>query len=304
MRQSIQHNNITWIDIKDPNSQDVEFLRDNFKFHDFVLEELVKPSHRQKVENYDDYLFMMLYYPVFDASKKEVSEQELDILITKSHLITAHYQVISPLDNFFDNINSKNEAREKYMSETAGHLLFYVIHKILEDISVKITVIEEQVRQIEKEIFKGREKEMVFEISRAKRDIIDYRRIVGPQISAIESLQVEGTKFFGESLEPHLTDLRGSFSILWNNLLDQRETIQALGETNESLLSTKTNEVIKVLTVFSVIFLPITLIANIFGMNLDYFPLSRTAIDFWAIVGIMTWIAIAMFIYFKRQKWL
>jgi len=304
MRQTVTCNNITWIDIKSPNDKDVEFLRNSFNFHDFVLEELIKPSHRQKVENYDDYLFMMLYYPVFHKASKEVSEQELDIIITRSHLITAHYQGISPLDSFFREINSKNQTKEKYMSETVGHLLFYAIHKILEDISAKITAIEKQVRYIEKEIFKGGEKEMVFEISRAKRDIIDYRRIVGPQTSAIESLQIEGVKFFGETLAPHLADLRGSFGILWNNLQDQRETLQALGETNESLLSTKTNEVIKILTVFSVIFLPITLLANIFGMNLEYLPLSKTPIDFWTVLGVMALIAIIMVIYFKRQKWL
>ena len=97
--------------------------------------------------------------------------------------------------------------------------------------------------------------------------------------------------------------MRGTFGIVWNEIQDHRETIQALAETNESLLSAKINEIIKVLTVFSVIVLPLTLIASIWGMNIENMPLTSVS-GFWVLIGIMVTILVAMIGYFKKKKWL
>jgi len=303
MLKSVAHKGITWIDIQNPKPADIKYLRKNFNFHELVLEELMHPGHRPKVEHHDDYIFLILYYPAFNKIKKETFPREIDILVTKTHIITSHSEAIIPIKTLFEQIGQYATAKKEYMSESTGHLLFYIVNGILENALVKLEHIENEVNYIESEIFKGEEHRMVLEISVAKRDIIDFRRILAPQASVIESLADDGLKFFGNELKPHFEDLRGTFGIVWNEIQDHRETIQALAETNESLLSTKINEIIKVLTVFSVIFMPLTLIASIWGMNINKMPLT-SANGFWVIIGIMVGVLVSMIGYFKKKRWL
>ena len=304
MLNSLKNNDITWIDIQNPKRKDIKYLRDNFGFHQIVLEELISQGHRPKVEHHDDYIFLILYYPAFNKVKREIFPRELDILVTKSHIITSHYETIIPVKTLFEQIRRYDTAKKEYMSESTGHLLFYIVKGILENALTKLEHIEREVNYIEKEIFNGEEKRMVLEISIARRDIIDFRRILAPQASVIESLTSEGVDFFGKDLEPHFEDLRGTFGIIWNEIQDHRETIQALAETNESLLSTKINEIMKVLTLFSVVFLPLTLIASIWGMNLTNIPLSSNTGGFWGIIVVMVVIMAGMIGYFKKKGWL
>ncbi len=304
MLNSIQYKNITWVDIQDPKENDITYLKKNFNFHELVLEELIPPGHRQKVEHNDGYIFFILYYPIFHKESEETFPRELDILVTKTHIITSHYEEIIPLKSLFDQINLYEESKSKYMAESTGHLLFYIMREILENTLTKLEYIADKVNYIEEKIFNGQERKMVFEISVTKRNIIDFRRILAPQQSVIESLVKEGTKFFGEELQPYFSDLRGTFGIVWNEIQDHRETINALAETNESLLSTKINEVIKVFTIFSVVFLPLTLIASIWGMNIENMPLTENVSGFWIITIIMAVVLVGMLGYFRSKRWL
>lgn len=302
--QQITYNNLTWVDIQDPKVKDINFLRENFNFHELVLEELIPPSHRPKVEVYEKYLFMVLYYPAFNRAKKKTFPRELDIIVTNTHLITSHYRTIIPLKTLFDQVNLHDKAKKEYLSQTTGHLLFSIIRGILENTLTKLEHIDKQVEYIEDKIFKGEERKMVLEISEAKRDVIDFRRILAPQTSILESLAVEGPKFFGPELEPYFADLRGSFGIVWNDLQDHRETINALAETNESLLYTKTSETIRILTVFSAVFFPLTLIASIWGMNIPDIPFTANAKGFWIVTAAMLAALFAMVGFFRKKKWL
>ena len=135
------------------------------------------------------------------------------------------------------------------------------------------------------------------------RKIFEFGGIFVPQRSVIESLALEGVSFFGEKFSSHLEHLRGSFFNIWNDLEEHRETMQALAETNRSLLSTKINEIIKVLTIFSAIFMPLTLIASIWGMNIEGMPLTGSG-SFLMVLGMMGVIATVMFGYFMKKKWL
>lgn len=306
MRQSISFQGLTWIDIQNPQEEDVEFLEKNFDFHPMVLGELIPPGHRPKVEHHDDYLFLVLYYPIFDRVENDIDRRELDLIVTKNHLITSHYEIIVPLKTLFDQVSMYETAQKEYLSQTTGHLLYYIISGILQGSSRKTEDLEDDITHIERQIFKGREREMVFDISVAKRDLIDVRRILAPQSAIFDSLLREGEKFWGEELVAYFEDIRGLYGNTWNTIEEQRETLQALSQTNESLLSAKTNEVIKVLTIFSAIFLPLTLIASIWGMNTNYLPFSseKFGADFWVVIGILLFAFGGMYAYFKRKGWL
>lgn len=294
---------VTWVDIQNPTKNDVQYLREKFNFHPLILGELIPPGHRAKVEHHRDYLFMILYYPVYDKEKKETRSRELDIIVTKDILITSHYRFILPLKALFDSCNLYNESKKSYMSKGAGYLLFYILSSFWKNSLTKLERIDTRLSEIEREMFRGKEKEMVSEISLVKADIINFWRIIEPQREILESLSSEGIAFFGEDLSPYFTDIIGTYGRAWNEIKTYKEIVSALENTNRSLLSTKTNETMKILTIFSVIMLPLTLLASIWGMNVPV-PFSNTYLGFWIIVGVMAILMGAMFRYFREKRWL
>ena len=304
MRNIIKGPKVTWIDIKDPKEDDIKFLKEKFNFHPLVLEELLPPSHRPKVERYPNYLYMIFYYPIYSKENRETRPRELDIIVTKNTIITSHYKSILPLKALFDRCNLYPKARKRYMAQNPGYLLFYVLNNIWKNSLTKLVRVDEKINEIEKEIFRGQEKEMVLEISLVKTDIINFWRIVDPQKETLESLAEEGPKFFGKDLSHYFIDVLGTFGQTWNALKTYKETILALEDTNQSLLSSKINEIMKVLTVFSVIFLPLTLIASIWGMNIPGMPLTFSSLGFWLILAVMTVMSILMLTYFRKKQWL
>ena len=280
MRKIIKGPKITWVDIQDPTQDDINYLRKNFKFHPLVLGELIPPGHRPKVEHYDNYLFMMFYYPVYSKEKKETRSRELDIIVTRDTVVTSHYRSILPLKALFDSCNLYEESRQNYMGENAGLLLFYILSGFWKTCLTKLVQIDKRLDIIEREIFRGKEKAMVTEISYVKMDILNFWRIIEPQGEILNSLASEGTLFFGKEINPYFSDIQGTYGQTWNSLKTYKETILALENTNQSLLSTKTNEIIRILTVFSVIILPLTLVASLWGMNV-FLPFAEKAAGFW-----------------------
>jgi magnesium transporter len=303
MRQIIQGQKITWVDIQDPTQDDVNFLKQELNLPQTALEELIPQGHGPRIECRQEYLFITLYYPMHSAEKRETRSRELDIIVTKETVVTSHYRSIVPLKSLFDNCNLYQENKQKYLQENTGILLFYILSEFWKNCQTKLIRIDKRMNQIERNIFKGKEKEMVVEISYVKTDIINFWRIIDPQKEVLDSLIAKTKEFFGHGVGSYLADAKSAYSQTRNTLQTYRETILALEKTNESLLSTKTNEIIKILTIFSVIMLPLGFIANLWGMNVPL-PLIENENGFLVIAGIMIIMVAFMFIYFKKKRWL
>lgn len=305
MRKIIKEQKVTWINIQRPTKKDLNFLKKKFNIHPLVLDEFINPSYRPKVEQYENYIFMILYYPTYDNEKRITTPRELNIIATKDTLITSHYASIFPLKTLFKSCKAYREARKSYMKEGAGPLLYYVLSGFWQSCFIKLQSINSRINKIEKEIFSGKEKEMVLEISLVKTDIINFWRIIKPQNEVLDSLLKEGPEFFGQDISPYFADLSGVYDQVLHGLESHKEAILALEDTNQSLLSARINEIIQVLTIFSVIFLPLTLISSIWGMNFPQsLPLTQSPLGFWLISIMMLVITGGMIIYFRKKKWL
>ena len=305
MKQYVKTQQLTWIDINNPTDSDVHYLKKKFKIHPLVLDELINPTPRPRVERHKDYLFMVLYYPMYNVETRKTSSRELNIIVTKKAVITSHHKPIPPLKTLFDNCRFHKQSQKIYISEGSGQLVYYILSAFWKNCFKKLEKIDERIDNIQKYIFSGQEKEMVLEISLVKTDIINFWRIIEPQKEVLESLSEEGLAFFGQTLFPHFSDVLGTYERVSNNLETDKETILALEDTNQSLLSTRINEVMKVLTTFSVVMLPLTLIASIWGMNFPKsLPLSNSPAGFWLVFVLMAVILFVMIIYFRKKMWL
>src|SRR3989344_4058294 len=297
MKQIIQGDKTTWVDVTKPTQQDVEYLKNQYHFHPMVLDELIPRAYYPRLEIRPDYLFLTINYPAYHETNREVAPRELDILLTKDTIVTNHHRPLPLLDNLFKICQRPEIEGEQYLNKGAGYLLFSILDIFWRDCLLKLEKIDGEIEQIERKIFQGKEKGMVKEISHTKTDIIDFLRIVEPQQEIMKLLEKEAPKFFGEELSLHFSDVLGTYEKVWHTTKSHKDTILALEDTNQSMLTTKTNETIRILTVFSVIMLPLTLLASIWGMNVNL-PFGEHEAGFWIIAALMVSVLIIMFYYF------
>jgi len=301
--KTIQHKHITWIDIEKPTKDDIQYLKDNFDFHPLILDELPANTIRSKVEEFPTYLYLVLHLPVYNRRTKENKPFEIDFLVTHSHIITSHFSNNFPfLNEFFKKLEKEEVSRKRFMNQTTGHLLYYIINFLISACVPSLDHISQKIDGIEAKIFKGKQKEMVEEISLAKRDLLDFRRIIKPQKTILESLLRRGPLFFGEYLKPYFEDLIGSNDQLWNQLENDKETLESLEQTNDSLLSYKLNEAMKLLTIFATLLLPASLITGLFGMNAEYMPIVNSEFGFWIVILIIIVILSTFLVFFKHKR--
>ena len=301
--KNVAFKNITWIDFSDPSADDVLYLQENFDIHPIAIEEFVTPTYRAKATQYNNCIFLTIHVPLYDTKARTTYPGELDIVLTKDHLITGHNKEIIELDAFFSDLSDSEGKRRIYMSKTPAHLLYSILEKLLDSCFPRIDHIHEKLLNIEEQVFNGNEKEMVLEISVVKRDILNFRRTLKPQRHIIESLAQMKTSLIAPELSLYFQDLAGTNIRLWNALESNKETIESMEETNNSLLSNKLNMTMKVLTIFNAVFLPITVYSNIMSMS-TYVPLSHNIDGFWIHVSIMLVISMFTIILFKIRKWL
>lgn len=292
----------TWIDMEKPSQSDVDYLRQNFKFHDVVLNELLPDTIRTKVDSYDDYFYIVLHFPAFDKTTRTTHSQELDILMTKNTIITSHKETIIPIKSIFDKCNLQPEEKNKYFSDGPAKLLYYILDELLNSCFEKLDQISSNIDKTEKSIFQGKEREMIREISIIKRDILDFRRIINPQKQILESLHLTINKFFNsDEYSPFFNDLIGHHLRIWDTLDNYKELVESFEATNATLFSSKLNEIMKIFTIFTAMLLPISIVTSIFGMNVVV-PFQNHQYGFFFVLGISTIVLVFIYLYFKKRK--
>src|ERR671918_710139 len=275
--QVVEHGGLRWINIERPGPLDRAWLEEHFEFHPLDYEDVLSRNQRPKIDEYPDYLFIVLYFPVFDKAVGRLNAAELDIFIGPDFLITIPNTPLPPVEYLFERCRSSEETREALFSKGSGYLLY--------------------------EIFEGRAQEVVRDLSNAKQEIINFRKIIRPQRPVLRDLERTKQRYLAEDLEVYFDDIVDASERIWDMLENFKEVVEALEDTNESVLSHRVNEVLRVLTAFSVVILPLTLIASIWGMNVGI-PGEGGETAFWAILGGMLALLTGMVGYFRRRGWL
>ncbi len=305
--KTITENNLTWTDIEKPSQKDLDWLKNNFNIHTIVLDELIPVSQREKVEYFENYLFLAMHVPVFHQTKKTTQPIELDFLIAENHLITIHNEPIEPLKDFFKKCEEKPDLKSKYFSSTTGHLFYWISEELLNFAERQLVHIGKKINQAEDKIFKSKERDLIREISIIKRDILDFRVAIRPLNRIFNSLINRGIKFWPEKsddLKIYFSDLIGDYERIWSEIDNYTDTINALEDTNTNLLNNKTNIIIKTFTILSFITFPAMLVATILQINTAHNPILGSQYDFWIIAGIVAVTVAIMWLYFRNKKWL
>ena len=296
--------NFTWITINNPSEKSVAYLKKQYKFHPLDLEDCLSEIQRPKIDDYDDYLFIVLHIPVRTPRKKQLQTSELNIFVGPNFLITLHKDNPTVKD-VFEKCKKKKQVKEEYMKKGTGYFLYMIIDDLFESGFPLLDDLAKHISGLEVEVFDtDYSKDRLKEILLLKKDIINFRRIIMPQRAIIAQLEHKNKKFLPENLDVYFDDIVDKIEKMWNNLENSQELVASLQETNESIISHNTNNVIKILTIFSVVMLPLTFITGFYGMNVKPLPFIGGENPIAVIAGILIFIVVVMIAYFRYRKWL
>src|ERR671910_1777700 len=294
---------LRWINIDRPRPVDQSWLEERFEFHPLDYEDVLSRNQRPKVDEYDDYLFIVLHFPRYDKSVGRLNAAEVDLFVGPDFLITIPNEPLQPIEYLFERCRTNEELRESLFSKGPAHLLYRIVDDLVDAAFPMLRKIGNKLERLEEEIFEGNSAEVVRDISNVKQEIINFRKIVRPQRSAFADLERNKARYITDDLEIYFEDINDASERVWDMLENYKEVVEALEDTNESQIAHRTNEVFRVLTAISVIVLPLTLVASIWGMNVGV-PGEDSDTAFWAIMAFMVLLLGGMVAYFRRRGWL
>jgi len=305
--QIIKTNKMSWLNIINASEKEIVYLKKKFKFNQLDLDDSYAHKHAQrpKIVNRPGYFFMVLLFPVFNRKTRRISPAEIDIFITKDHLITLHYNELQILKDFFTNCQNNKQQKKIYLTNTPALLLYEILDRLYVSVFPMLDHVSLNISAIEKNIFAGKERQMVHETLVVKRNIVNMRKIMQTHKNILKKLINEKSILLGppDKIKTFYWDLVEYTKNQWDILENQQQTINALEDTNNALVTFKLNDIMRTLTILSVLIFPLTLFAAIFAMRTDHMPIIGSTWDFWKIIGIMLVIASTMLIVFKRKKW-
>src|SRR5580765_6939809 len=291
--EQIDAGGLRWVNIERPGPLERGWLEEHFDFHALDLEDVLSRNQRPKIDVYDDYLFIVLHFPIFDPAAGRLGTGELDLFVGPGYVVTIPNQPLQPVEYLFERCRTKEEQREELFSRGSGYLLYRLVDDSFDYCFPMLRKIGNKLDALEDEIFEGRSEEVVRDISNVKQEIINFRKVIRPQRTVLHDLESVKQRYLATDLdlEIYFDDIVDAHERIWDMLENYKEVVEALAETNESVISHRVNDILRVLTSISVIVLPLTLIASFFGMNV-WLPGGNDAgagpvVAFWVILGVM-----------------
>src|SRR6187551_1628823 len=296
-------NGLTWIHINEPGPLEAAYIAERFGFHELDIEDVLSKRQRPKIDEYPDYLFIVLHFPIYDKSVQRLHAAELDVFLGPDFLITLPNVELHPVTRLFARCENDEELRESLFSKGSGYLLYHVLDDLFDYCFPILDKIGHKLDSIEDEMFEGRAEDVVRDLSNVKQEIISYRKIIKPERSTLRVLDGRVQRFLPQELDLYFDDIVDSAERIWDLLDNYKEVVEGLEQTNESVISHRQNDVLRVLTVFSAILLPLTLLASVFGMNVD-FPGYGTGTAFWIVVAVMVAVGTGLLGFFRWKRWI
>ncbi len=297
------HNGITWIDLQSPTPQEIADIAVEFDLNHETAEELLLPSLKPRIDVSEKWVYLILHFPALRHGKK-TKEQEVDFVVGEKFIITTHYDAVDPLHKFSKIFETNSVLDREHLGDHAGFLLYYMLKNLYKAIDHEGEYIRKELSDIEEHIFAGREVEMVEAISRSARDLLNVRQTIEPHREVLHDLENNGGSFFGKDFVPYLKGMSNEYYRVHNHIMRNTESLHELRETNNSLLTTKQNETLRVLSGMALLTFPLALVVAISDFHGSGNPFTKVENGFWYLLGLVCLGAATLIWFFARKKWL
>ncbi len=304
--QAISFERLQWIDIENPTSEDTDHLAENYPFHKLELDDCLSRIQRPKIDydEKDTYLFLVFHFPVFNKEARITTTSQVSAFLGKDYLITLHAGNLKPLTAFFTDCNTNEDTREEFMSHSPGYLMYQILDRLVTYCFPILNKIGNNIDATEERVFLDDAREAVRELSMLRRDVLTFRRMIKPQTDVFEWLEKSELSLIKEDAEVYFGDLADHNHKIMDTLDEYKEVIDGLNDTNNTLTSFRINQVMRLLTVISVILLPLTLVSGIFGMNVSPLTDDGNPTTMVAVLVAMIVIAVGMLVFFRSKRWI
>lgn len=294
---------VVWVDMEKPTEADDKILLDVFKFHPLTVEDARETRNHPKVEAFPDYLFFIVHGVSLDLTNpKNFYTKELDGFLGKNYVVTYHHENFHSIDA----VKKQIRATSYVCSRGADYLLHQILDQVVDLYIPVVDEFDETINDVEDRVFrmKNTSTDVLEEIMDLKRSVARLIRISSKQMNVLYRISHGEFPLISQQILPFFRDVHDHLQRVSDLAENYRDLVSGLLDIHLSVVANKTNEVMKVLAIFSSIMLPLTLIAGIYGMNFDNMPELHSRDGYFVTLGVMIFIAVLLLIYFWRKGWL
>jgi len=301
--ESVKWGRITWLNVENPTAKDIEYLAKNYLFHPLELEDCRSRIELPKIDEHENYLFLLLHFPVFNKEARVTTPSQVSIFIAEDFVVTVHSGDLKPLSKLFQDCQQNERAREENMGRSSGYLLYRVLDRLVDYCFPILNKVIANIESVEDKLFTVRGRDVVRDISILRRDIMAYRRIIRPQPAILKSLEEKDYPFLREDLDVYFGDIGDHIAKITETLNEYREVLEGINASSDSLFTHSTSDVTKMLTVLGTVLLPLLVVASLYGMNVSL-PFGNNPLAFLFIIMITMGISGIMLAFFRYRRWI
>jgi magnesium transporter len=293
---------LIWVDMESPTEADERVLLDVFHFHPLTVEDCRENRHYPKVEEFEDYLYFIVHGVTADTSPERFNTIELDGFLGANYIITYHHESFRSIANVKQLIRTTPVACQR----GPVFLMHQILDQVVDYYSPVLDGFDDRIDKLEDDIFNLRKPNnlILSEIMELKRSVLRLRRISGKQMDILYRMSRGEFALITEDMRPFYRDVYDHLVRVVDLSESYRDLISGSLEAYLSVVSNRLNEIMKVLTIFSAIMLPLTFIAGVYGMNFDHMPELHSKYGYYAVWILMVIVAIAMLLFFRRRGWI
>ena len=293
---------VVWVDMEKPDETDERVLLDVFHFHPLTVEDCRENRHYPKVEEFNGYIYFIVHGVTADISPDRFNTIELDGFLGPNYVITYHHDMFRSINNVKQQLRTTPIACQR----GAPFLLHQILDQIVDYYSPVLDDFDDRIDKLEDDIFTLRRpnNEILSEIMDLKRSVLRLRRISGKQMDILHRMSRGEFSLIPEEMRPFYRDVYDHLVRVVDLAENYRDLISGSLEAYLSVVSNRLNEIMKVLTIFSAVMLPLTFIAGVYGMNFDNMPELHSRYGYYAVWILMSIVAVGMLLFFKRRGWI
>jgi magnesium transporter len=279
----------------------LERIGENLGIHPLVLEDIVNTDQRPKVDEYDDYIFVVIKMLTYNSNNKEIVPEQISILIGENYVLT--FQEHS--EDLFNPIKERlNNQKGRLRRLGIEYLAYALMDVIIDNYFLLLEKLGDELELLEENIVDKPDHKLVQEILHIKREILFFRKSIWPLREVINTLNREESGLISDAIKPYLQDLYDHTIQVIDTVETFRDMLSGILDVYLSNVSNRMNEVMKVLTIIATIFIPLTFIAGIYGMNFEFMPELKWHWGYPVILIIMFGIVVSLALYFRKKKWI
>lgn len=299
--REIQGKKCRWIHIDEATAEVEKYLRENFKFHPLDIEDVTVERQRPKIDIYKYYLFLVCLFPRPINGTRRVHGCEVDVFLTADTLITISEEPFPTLDELFAKGINSQKLQRMWLDKGPAFLLYKILQTLYRSANSYIETLGKDLNDIEVELYDHEFHNVANQLAHVRRTVLGLRRLIDPQRMTIAALVNTKAMFVPMEASNYFDDIRDEVEKLWGATESYKDTIDGLHLTNESLISQHTNETIKILTIISVSFMPLTLLSGIYGMNVTNLPYAYDSRVVFGVFAILTVFIFGAIVYIYRR---